>query len=234
MNFKNKAKSIFIKYLPLVFAFYNLILKHKVFIPQKSYADSGEDLFILKQFKNKKGFYVDVGCHHPTRINNCHLLYKKGWRGINIDINHISIRLFNLIRREDININSAVSLKEKTVRFFYDKLLSPYNSLVKQKDLKNSNYIKSEKLSNIIDKTKYKNKQIDFLSVDVEGKDLEVLQSLDFKRYKPKFVCIEIWGVSKNKNFNLNKNPIYKFLINQNYNLIFNKRENYIFKKKNF
>ena len=232
MNFSNRSKSIIIKYLPLLFAFYNLVIRHKVFIPQKSYADSGEDLFILKHFKRKKGFYVDVGCHHPTRINNCHLLYKKGWSGINIDINHISIRLFNIMRRKDININSAVSLKEKNVKFFYDKLLSPYNSLVKQKDLKNSHYVKSETLSNIIDKTKYKNKFIDFLSVDVEGKDLEVLKSLDFKRYKPKFICVEIWGVSKNKNFKLIKSPIYKFLINKKYTLVFNKRENYIFKKK--
>ena len=72
---------------------------------------------------------------------------------------------------------------------------------------------------------------IDFLSIDAEGKDLEVLQSLDFERYSPKFICIEIWGKTKNKDFELGGSEIYKFLISRKYSVVFNKKENYIFKK---
>tara|TARA_B110000259_G_C13987033_1_gene390887 strand:- start:612 stop:1298 length:687 start_codon:yes stop_codon:yes gene_type:complete len=226
----SKIKEVIVDKFPYLFIFYNLFIKHKIFIKKSYYSDSGEDKFIMSQFKKKRGFYVDVGCHHPTRINNCHLLYLNNWRGINIDINKISIEMFKIARKEDINLHSAVSLKEKYVNFFYDKPLSLYNSLIKSKDLKFHKIVKSQKLTTLINKTKYKNKKIDFLSVDTEGKDLEVLKSLDFVIYKPKYICVEIWGEEKIKNFNLKKNSTYKFLIKKKYKLVFSNKENYIFK----
>ena len=58
----------------------------------------GEDIKILELTKNiEKGFYMDVGCYHPIHINNCNLLYQKGWSGINIDISKFSIDFFSLI-----------------------------------------------------------------------------------------------------------------------------------------
>jgi hypothetical protein len=72
----------------------------------------GEDLIIDKFFRKKrKGFYVDVGCYHPLDGNNTCLLYKKGWSGMNIDVNALSIELFNQARKDDHNINVAVSNK---------------------------------------------------------------------------------------------------------------------------
>ena len=142
----------------------------------------------------------------------------------------MSIELFEVVRKEDINIHSAVSLKEKNIKFYYDKPLSLYNSLLKNKDLKFSKTVKSQKLTTILDSTKFKNTKIDFLSVDAEGKDLEVLKSLNFQRYKPRFICIEIWGKEKNKKFTLQKNSTYNFLSEKKYKLVFNKKENYIFK----
>ena len=79
------------------------------------------------------------------------------------------------------------------VDFYYNKPLSLHNSFIKNKDLKNKKIVSSDTLNSILDKTKFKNRHIDFLSVDAEGKDLEVIQSLDFQRYSPKFICIEIW-----------------------------------------
>ena len=56
-----------------------------------------EDLNIINYFKDKKnGFYIDVGCFHPLDRNNTYLLYKKNWRGINIDVSKFSIDLFKL------------------------------------------------------------------------------------------------------------------------------------------
>jgi|TARA_B110000438_G_C15634124_1_gene572302 hypothetical protein len=231
MKLVRNLKEFIIDYLPYLYAIHDLIIKNKIFFSKKSYAHTEEDLFILKKFKNKKGFYVDVGCHHPTRLNNCHLLYKNGWNGINIDISEFTIKLFNLIRRKDININIAVSLKQKKVRFYYDKLISFYISLNKRKELDRFREINSNTLTKIIDKTKYQNRKIDFLSIDTEGKDFEVLRSLNFKKYDPKYICIEIYS-DKNVSFNVKKNLIYKYLIKKNYKLLFNKRENYIFKKK--
>jgi hypothetical protein len=230
MKLIRNLKEFIIDHLPYLYVIHDLIIKHKVFISRKSYAHSEEDLFILKKFKNKKGFYVDVGCHHPTRLNNCHLLYKNGWNGINIDISEFSIRLFNLVRRKDINVNMAVSLKQKKVRYYYDKLMSLYISLNKRKELNRFREINSDTLTSIIDKTKYLNKKIDFLSIDAEGKDFEVLRSLNFKKYDPQYICIEIYS-DKIINFNIKKNEVYNFLIKKNYKLLLNKRENFFFKK---
>ena len=230
MNLIRNLKEFIIDHLPYLYATHDLIFKNKIFLTRKSYAHTEEDLYILKKFKNKKGFYVDVGCHHPTRLNNCHLLYKNGWNGINIDISRLSIKLFNLARKKDININMAVSLKKKKVRYYYDKLISFYISLNKRKELDRFREINSDTLTSIIDKTKYKNRKIDFLSIDTEGKDLEVLKSLNFRRYNPVYICIEIYS-DKNESFNIKKNLIYKYLMKKNYKLLLNKRENYIFKK---
>lgn len=231
MKIIRNLKEFVIDYLPYLYAIHDLIIKNKIFLPKKNYAHTEEDLFILKKFKNKKGFYVDVGCHHPTRLNNCHLLYKNGWNGINIDISELSIKLFNLVRKKDININVAVSLKKKKVKFYYDKLISFYISLNKRKELDRYREIDSDTLTNIIDKTRYKDRKIDFLSIDTEGKDFEVLKSLNFKKYDPKYICIEIYS-NNILSFNIKKNQIYKYLIKKKYKLLIIKRENFIFKKK--
>ena len=66
-----------------------------------SYSQEGEDLVLRKIFKKQdKGFYVDVGAHHPKRFSNTFLLYKKGWNGINIDATPGSMKLFNKFRSE--------------------------------------------------------------------------------------------------------------------------------------
>jgi hypothetical protein len=220
-------KKLIIKYFNFFYIFHNLFIKNKIFINREYYSHSKEDKFILSKFRKKKGFYVDVGCHHPTRLNNCHLLYKNGWTGINIDLNKISIDLFNYVRKADANINIAVSLNKKKVTYYYDKPLSLYNSLIKKSYLKYSSIIESDSLDNIIKKTKFKNKEIDFLSVDTEGKDLDVLKSLNFKKYNPKSICVEIWK-------SRDKNKIYDFLIKNNYQLAWKKRENFIFLKKGY
>ena len=86
----------------------------KIFFPRKSYSSYGEDEIILKFFRNKKnGFYVDVGCYHPLVGSNTYLLYKKDWKGVNIDVNQLSIDLFKRARKNDENINIAISNNKK-------------------------------------------------------------------------------------------------------------------------
>ena len=58
------------------------------YLSLKSYSQEGEDMVLRSFFegqKNYKGFFVDVGAHHPYRFSNTLHFYKKGWRGINID-----------------------------------------------------------------------------------------------------------------------------------------------------
>ena len=80
LSFKNFYQKIYI--------LWNLYIKYKIYLKKKTYSAHKEDLIVSKFFRNKKnGFFVDVGCHHPSRINNTFLLYQLGWRGVNIDMN---------------------------------------------------------------------------------------------------------------------------------------------------
>ena len=69
--------------------------------------------------ENYKGKFVDIGCFHPVRHNNTYAMYKLGWRGINIDLNPLTIELFNFCRRGDININSAISDVEEIKKLYF-------------------------------------------------------------------------------------------------------------------
>ena len=86
-----------------------------------SYSYGGIDSLILDIFKNQKnGFYLDIGCGHPIKNNNTYLLNKKGWSGINIDLDEENIDLFNSYRKKDVNLATAVSDKEgETDLYFY-------------------------------------------------------------------------------------------------------------------
>ena len=179
----------------------------------------GEDLIIADLTKNiNNGFYVDAGCYHPLHLNNTYLLYKRKWNGINIDISEFSIKLFNFMRPDDVNINSAISDSENEISFYYQKKLSQLSTIKKnistermQGKIKEKK-IKSFTLNSVLKNSKFKDKQIDFLNIDVEGADFEALRSLDFKTYNPKIICIEIMekNILNSKTFNFLKNLSYK------------------------
>ena len=105
--------------------FYYMYYRPKIFFPRKTYSMYGEDIVIDKFFEKKQnGFYLDIGCYHPIDGNNTYLLYKKGWNGINIDINQISVDLFKIARKDDLNINTAISNTSKKVKLYYRKKIS--------------------------------------------------------------------------------------------------------------
>ena len=60
------------------------------------FGEFGEDILINRFFRKiDKGFYVDVGCYHPFIGNNTYRLHKRGWSGINIDLDFHTIDFFN-------------------------------------------------------------------------------------------------------------------------------------------
>ena len=210
----------------------NIYFKHKNFLNKKTYSLFSEDLAILKFFKNKKkGFYIDIGCYHPTHINNTYLLYKKGWNGINIDVSQFSIDLFKFMRPDDLNYKCAVSETKKKVNLYYQKehsQLTSINKLTAKKFIKGrlkKKIINSYSLEEILSWGKYKDYEIDFLDVDVEGADLQVLKGLNFSKRKPKLICVEI----HQKNFR--KHKIYRFLIKKKYKLIWQESFSFLFKR---
>ena len=115
-DYLRKINSFF-KYYFYFFKNYKLIKN------SKSFSQEGEDKFLLEYFKDRiNGFYIDVGAFHPYRINNTYLLYKKGFRGINIDISATSIDFFDIARPDHINLNVGAPHKIQKKFFFLRKI----------------------------------------------------------------------------------------------------------------
>jgi len=194
---------------------------------KKSYSQEGEDRVLESLFNEQKiGFYVDIGAHHPFRFSNTYLFYKKGWKGINIDATPKSMDLFNKYRTRDINIEFAVSNSTKPLEYysFQESALNGFSRKLTKWRLKNTNYklketikIKPVKLSYILDKHVPKGKEIDFMNIDVEGFELNVLLSNSWDKYSPMYILVELLRVQPEELIN---DKIYKFLKSKKYQLI--------------
>ena len=209
------------------FYFYYQFLKSK-FKPRLAYSHWGVDLIITKLLNSKnKGIYIDVGCHHPFLNNHSYLLYKSGWEGINIDIDYNSIDMFNFFRKSDVNIQTAVTDHKGEVDLFFYHNRAAKNTISKEfgSDAKEQKKINSDTLNNIIENSKFKNSIIDFISIDVEGNEMKVLNGFNLKKYKPKLILLEFILPNKKEFYEKDINEItnsevYKFLIKNDYKLI--------------
>jgi len=217
----NRKSFLYTPYL-----YFRIIWLEKIFFKRKSYSQCGEDLFISNFFKNKNyGTYLDIGAFNPIKYSNTLLLYKKGWKGINIDLNQTSIDLFNIFRPRDKNICAAISNKEEKVRVSIENLFSPLNTIslkrskkLSQKNIKkNLYYVKTKTINNLI-----KNK-FDFLNIDIEGLDFKVLKSIKLNFYKPKLICIEVLDKKITK-------KLIQFIKNYGYIFIKKKGPSFFFK----
>lgn len=167
----------------------------------RSYAQEGEDLILERyvQFKDQ-GFYIDIGAHHPKRYSNTYLFYKKGWKGINIDAMPGSMIEFNKYRSRDINLEIGVSETEDEMTYFVfnEPALNSFSAEhAMEWDSKAPFFIKSElkiktrPLRDILGKYLPDGQAIDFMSIDVEGLDLTVINSNDWDRYRPEYLLVE-------------------------------------------
>jgi len=209
---EKKIKDYLIKLYPLnkLYFFLKILKKSK---KRYHYADNGEDVIIQGLFNHRKdGFYIDVGCYHPIRASLTHLLYKKGWKGVNIDISEDTINLFKMARPNDKNINIGIADKVGEDFYYQSSHINQANSFKYYDDVKKVK-IKITTLDNIIKNLEIK--KIDFLNIDVEYTDFKVLQGLNLNSVRPTLIAIE-----DNDAFDiadLINSDIYKYLINKEY-----------------
>ena len=213
-----------------------------------SYSYGGIDSLVLNIFKNQKnGFYLDIGCGHPIKNNNTYLLNKKGWSGINIDLDEENIDLFNSYRKKDVNLATAVSDKEGETDLYFYHSKSALNTISKENaDFQKAKVsaikkIKTQTINKIIENSPFKDRKIDFLSVDVEGSELAILKNFDFIKYSPKVIVVEYLDLSlkkleiKNLDVdNIIKSEIYKLIISNNYTLANILHSDLVFINNNF
>ncbi|MCC5929385.1 MAG: FkbM family methyltransferase [Cyclobacteriaceae bacterium] len=202
-NIKYPVTSV-LRILHLSFSsFMRLVLGRSV---KFSYAFTGEDR-IIDGLLNRRiqycGYYVEVGANHPVFLSNTFGLYRRGWKGICIDANEKLIRKYSLFRPKDIAECALVSDDHNPKKFYFienDVLSSAEESnaieaVAKGLSVKEK-MLNTKSLTEILDKY---NAPIlfDLLSIDAEEHDVNVLKSLDLKKYQPKLIILEL------ENFNL-------------------------------
>lgn len=191
------------------------------------YSQEGEDILIDRILNNQKnGFYIDIGAHHPFRFSNTYYFYKRGWRGINVDAMPGSMQLFAQYRPEDINIEAGIS-RDPSPLTYYRFNEPALNTFIKEEAEKKhgvANYLIEEKitiqtttLAAIIEQYLPAGKQVDLLTIDVEGLDLEVLESNNWTKVKPRVIVVE--DLSKELKLILENSATRQFLEKQGYRL---------------
>jgi FkbM family methyltransferase len=190
-----------------------------------SFSQEGEDLVLARIFEGKtNGFYIDVGAHHPMRFSNTFKFYLQGWRGINIDALPGSMVLFNQRRPEDINLEVPISnnnnkctyymFNEPALNTFDRELADSRNNgkyrIIEQRDLQ------TYTLAEVLQKHLQPGQKIDFLTIDVEGLDVEVLESNNWSECRPEYIVTECFGTRLNDVFEM---PVNKLLEEKGYSL---------------
>ena len=209
-----------------------------------SYSQCGEDLIIQYVFCLRGvnlPSYIDIGANDPYFISNTALFYKKGCRGINIEANPNLIDKFYKHRPEDVNLNVGVGPIAENLDFYF--MNEPTLSSFSKEEC--DNYIKTGKY-NLVEKkqislitikeimNKYCNGIFpDFMSLDAEGMDFEILKSIDFEKSVPKIICVEAADYSP-IGAGERRDELIDFLVEKGYYEYANTNLNAIMVKKDF
>ncbi len=172
---------------------------------KRSYSQNAEDLLIraaAKRLHIAKPSYLDIGANHPIFGNNTYLFYTRGSRGVLVEPDPNIFRVIQKTRRHDTCLNVGIGPADKNGVPYYmmtSRQLSTFKKEEAEAYVAGNNYgtQKIEKVMhvplvaiNTLMQT-YFPQGVDILSIDTEGYDLEILQSLDFKTYAPKIMCVE-------------------------------------------
>lgn len=163
-----------------------------------SYAQAAEDLILfdaLAQVPAETGFYIDVGANDPETDSVTKLFYDRGWRGINIEPSPEWFARLTEARVRDVNIQAAASNRSGEI-MFHDLTGEQLSTVVEKfaerhsaagKPMRSS-LVRATTLSEICEK--HAEEEIHFLKIDVGGHEAEVLEGMDFSRFRPWILII--------------------------------------------
>lgn len=163
-----------------------------------SYAQLMEDVHLeLVLGDRASGTYVDVGAGHPVADNVSYHFYLRGWRGIVVEPQAELASLYGAIRPRDRVIDHLIGRFEKEVDFHRVERLHGFSTMIEANAASamafGARYRTERKcvrpLAAIIDEADLG--AIDFLKVDVEGAEADVLAGMDWRRHRPVVLCIE-------------------------------------------
>jgi FkbM family methyltransferase len=179
-----------------------------------SFSQFGEDLSVNRwadELDIRQGTYLDIGAFHPIHLSNTLLLKKKGWHGVNIDMNPEKIARFNVSRPEDDNLCCAISSEERQYIIKNKGRTTEHIEFIEDAN----NAPESEALYSIpIEKaligTMIQDGKIDYLNIDCEGHDFAVLKQIELSKYNISIITIEALDAVSQKN-------IVEYMLNRGY-----------------
>jgi FkbM family methyltransferase len=178
--------------------------------PSVSFSQSGEDLiirFIFNALRITEPTYLDIGAYHPIHFSNTYLFYKNGSCGVCVEPDPQLIAAFRRRRPWDICINIGIGVGQKTTADFYILSSKTLNTFSKSEAEKYAGYgqliekvipIPLATINEILNNY-FSEKAPNFISLDIEGLDLEVIKTLDFSKYRPEVFCIETLTYTEDK-----------------------------------
>jgi FkbM family methyltransferase len=168
---------------------------------RKTFSQHGEDALIQSLFAGQaSGLYVDIGASHPFRISNTFQLYRQGWHGVTVEPIPSLGRLHRRWRPRDTLLPIAIGPQAGALTFF-EMLPSVLSTLDRATADRYCAEGKAEilKTYEIAVMTPMQlctqhvgERTIDFLSMDIEGLDVRTLHAIDFKKVRPRLICIEL------------------------------------------
>jgi len=170
-------------------------------LPPLSYAQRYEDLHLWRCFGGEtQGFYIDVGAGHPVYDNVSFLFYLNGWRGISVEPNPALAALERAVRPRDVLYEGLAGEAPGEATLYLQREFHglsttiPAQAQIAEKELGRS----AEPLRRPVTTlaalcATQAPPQIEFLKVDVEGAETEVLRGADFARFRPKVIVIEAY-----------------------------------------
>jgi len=189
----------------------------------------GEDRYIYKNVDlPERGIFVDIGAGHPSYLSNTYFFEKNGWTGVCIDADP---NQYELLKQERVNAEWAAITSEEGEVELSQAYFPTYSSLLKKEEYKGflkppfKSLIKvpSRRIETILEK--YHIDQIDLLDIDTEGTEIEIWQTFDYEKHKPKVVIIEFQTFGLADNSEKIKN-LFEALP---YRLVYTTCTNYIF-----
>ncbi|MEI6882367.1 MAG: FkbM family methyltransferase [Bacteroidota bacterium] len=168
----------------------NTLRDSKILYGSKS--ETGQDFFALSANKFKtEGTFLEFGAYNGVNFSNTYLLEKRfGWNGVLIDPIPSHFESMKLNRKCKC-IHAAVTAENES---FVNILESPASNLSKLADKKSLfnkiHKVQAFTLTEILDEY-FPAKNLDFLSIDTEGNDLDILQSINFDNYIINAICVE-------------------------------------------
>jgi FkbM family methyltransferase len=165
-----------------------------------SWAQNGEDVVLARALRPDvhSGFFIDVGAGHPETDSVTRAFSLRGWTGINIEPLPEEFALITAARPDDINLNIAIGTVAGTARLFAgppeSRGLSTMNHEFADRYLDKGQAfepinVEVRTLADVVDE--HARRTVDFLKVDVEGFEGEVLASADLRTFRPRIIVVE-------------------------------------------